>query len=98
MQEFEIGQAVGIRCDIEQGPFPGEYLVTMNTIDGDISGFVNEADITIEKDVGYIHGVVHEVTDEMIGVRITGSFFTTTGLAHLSSDWAKSNLQLLAAA
>lgn len=93
---IEIGQAVGIPCDVGQGAFPNEHLVTMITTDGPVSGFVTTDNLArIEGDRGLLKGVVVQVGEETVTVRVRGSFFTTTGLAYLPRDWAASHLQSL---
>jgi hypothetical protein len=42
---------------------------------------------------GYVIGVVETITETEIKVRVSGSFFTTNGLAWLSQDWAQANLR-----
>lgn len=97
--KFELGQVVGIPCDVKPGAFSGEYLVTIDTKTGPISGFVRTERLSGgEGGITYLRGVVQEVTEDTVTVRIHGSFFTTTGLAYLQSEWARSNLADLAQA
>ena len=92
MPGFESGQEVGIPCEKAQGAFPGESLVSFETVDGPLSGFVNTEELIVFQDQTFLPGVVKEVTRESVAVWVKGSFFTTTGLAYLAADWAKSNL------
>lgn len=98
MSSLGIGDVVGIPCDVVQGAFPDEYLVTINIPTDTISGFVTRENI-VETSPGewHVHAVVKDVSEDTITVTVFGSFFTTNGLAYLSQEWAKSNLQLYAA-
>lgn len=100
-QNFKPGDQVEIPCEIGQGAFPTEMLVTFDTVDGPISGFVRQENIARRDDKldgGYVFGTVVAVTPDIISVRVTGSFFRTTGLAALSRQWAMKNLHLARAA
>lgn len=96
MAELEIGQVVGIPCDVGQGAFAGEHLVTIDTAEGPVSGFVSIEDLLeMEGSRGLIRGVILELAEETITVRVRGSFFTTTGVTYLPKEWADSNLRRL---
>lgn len=93
MTQFEPGRTVAIPCDVAQGAFPDECLVTINAASGPISGFVSRDSVNVKGEIGYLNGIIQEVTDETVAVWIRGSFFTTTGLAHFSPEWANSHLE-----
>lgn len=94
MSRLEAGLEVGIPCDVRPGAFSDEYLVTIESLSGPVSGFVGRATVFgVEDDSGYLKAIVQEVTNDTVTVWIRGSFFTTTGLADLSYEWARSNLQ-----
>ncbi len=96
MSQFSQGDAVGIPCDVGHGAFADEYLVTILTVTGPISGFVTRDDFyDIEGDKGNLRGIVIDVAEDTVTVKIRGSFFTTTGLAYLPRDWALTNLKPL---
>ena len=85
---FRPGDVVGIACQIQEGPFPEEKLITVETIDGPISGFVKLENLNIEEeaDNGVVRGTVVSAKDETITVKISGSFFTTAlGVASVSA-------------
>ena len=87
MDQFKIGQLVGIPCDVGNGPFDGEALVTFQTIEGPVSGFVSEDDLKDKSDgFGILQGLVVEIGDDRVTVRVRGSFFTTTGIAYFSPE------------
>jgi hypothetical protein len=100
MKKFELDDQVLIQCDIGPGAFPTEFLVTFETIEGPISGFVRRENVirSDKGDVGYINGIVKEVTDTVITVLVKGSFFTTTGIAALERDWANTHVKVAHAA
>lgn len=78
---FNVGDLVGVPCVIQAGPFPDEKLVTVETSDGPISGFVKESSIQIDNPVdpehGHVKGTVVAATEETLTVKLFGSFFTT---------------------
>ena len=73
---------VKIPCSVGAGAFNSEYLITIKTADGPISGFI---DVTkVETDGGhrgFVIGKVVKSEAEAIVVKLEGSFFTTTGIA-----------------
>lgn len=95
MPKFTPGELVRIPCEVQRGAFPTEWLVTFETAEGPVSGFVQSDYVErAEGHEGFIRGVVREVSADTVTVEVHGSFFTTTGLAYLRRDWANSNLQL----
>jgi hypothetical protein len=81
MATFHAGDFIGVQCDVQPGPFSGERLVTIETIDGEISGFVRETELRQLGDKWQVRGKVRHVHPDSIEVWIYGSFFTTNGLA-----------------
>ena len=89
--EVEVGQEIGVRCDIAPGPFSDEFLVTIETISGLVSGFVPEHNvIRRSSEENYVRAVVKNVQTDVISVWMGGSFFTTTGLAFIPPHVAAS--------
>lgn len=83
---YSKGDLVGVPCSIQLGPFPDEHLVTVETEDGFISGFVKDENLRVsesDSEHGFVKGmVVRDIDDDRVEVRIYGSFFTTaSGLA-----------------
>jgi hypothetical protein len=78
---FKIGDFIGIKCEVQPGPFSDEHLVTVETVDGAISGFVHESELRHEGDEWQVRGKVRRVSPDAIEVWILGSFFTTNGIA-----------------
>jgi hypothetical protein len=77
---FKVGDLVGVPCAIQAGPFPDEKLVTVETSDGEISGFVKESSLEIDPhdpEHGRVKSAVVAATEESIVVKLFGSFFTT---------------------
>jgi hypothetical protein len=88
------GDRVAIPVTIKSGAFLNERFISLETLDGTLSGFVNASEIVqAQLNQGYIHGVIEEVRDESVLVRISGSFFTTTGLAALSRERVRQSPQ-----
>lgn len=85
---FEIGQVIGVKCSVQPGPFSEERLVTIETVDGAISGFVRETELRQAGEDWQVRGRVRGVSSNFVEVWIKGSFFTTNGLASVPSHLA----------
>jgi hypothetical protein len=85
---MNIGDTVGIQCTVKPGPFSGERLISFDTVDGPISGFVKEVDLTEIKTQWYVRAVIQGIADDVLTVRVKGSFFTTNGLASVPRRFA----------
>ncbi|MGH7238428.1 MAG: hypothetical protein ACREHG_00010 [Candidatus Saccharimonadales bacterium] len=100
VMNINIGDFVGVPCQIETGPFPDEHVITITTDDESMSGFASAENIhrTSEKS-GFVKAQIVQVKENYILVRIFASFFTTAG-GHttLNAHWAKDNLERMAAA
>ncbi len=98
MAKLEPGQLISIPCKVFPGAFNHEAMVIIDTMEGEVSGFIRRDDfIRIEDDRGFVKAHIVDVTTETITVLLKGSFFTTTGLAEFSPEWAKSNVEVVAA-
>ena len=89
MGQFGVGKEIRIACKVQPGPFSEEHVITVNTIDGPISGFVRMEDLVQSKDQWYVRGIVRDVKSDVISVWIKGSFFTTNGLANVARHLAQ---------
>jgi len=85
MHQLRKGDVINVPVQVTGGAFAGECLITFNTIEGPVSGFINSREVQSQGDVKVIPAVVLAVESDRIAVRFNGSFFTTTGLAHISS-------------
>ncbi len=94
MPKFEPGESVAIPATIQQGAFSGEYLVTVQTATGPVSGFARIKDIVTPNQT--ILAVVQESTPANLKVILSGSYFTTTGLAEFAAEWASRNVKAIA--
>jgi hypothetical protein len=81
MTGMRVGDVIGIQCDVRPGPFSGEHMITFDTVDGPISGFVRDSDLKERGSQWYVRAVIHGIKDDVLEVRVKGSFFTTNGLA-----------------
>lgn len=79
---IDSGTQVRIPCSLGGGAFPDEYLITIDTADGPLSGFVDSDDVTKDADAAYVLGIVCGAEGDRIVVSLPGAFFTTTGIAH----------------
>ena len=84
--EFAQGTRIPVHCSVSQGAFLDEYLITINTTEGSISGFIDSREVFTDEDGHYVNGIVQEIKDDKIVIMLPGSFFTTTGIAHFSRD------------
>lgn len=86
MKNLEAGDSIFLPVRADPGAFTGEYLVTLETRDGPTSGFM-EAEQVVEKGGrSFVRAQVLDVGRDWITVRLHGSFFTTSGLAHIGRD------------
>lgn len=85
---IKAGDQIGVRCDVKPGPFPGEHLIQVETIDGPVSGFVTEDRLRRSGEDWFVSGIVRAVFPDHIEVRIQGSFFTTNGIANIPTKLA----------
>lgn len=95
MSEIGEGTLVRIPCRIQQGAFPGEYLVTFQADEKEISGFVRREFIQKINDTeGLIEGKVILKDSGHVTLQIQGlSFFTgASGKTSVSSSWADNHL------
>jgi hypothetical protein len=84
MHHLTKGDIIRIPVKVTGGAFAGEFLITFDTMDGPISGFISSDQVRDFDDAQSIPAVVLDVESDRIAVRLHGSFFTTTGLAHIS--------------
>jgi hypothetical protein len=85
MSNYEPGEQVAVRCEAQPGAFPGEFLVTLHTVEGNISGFVTSDDL-MNDPTPALKGIIRSVRDGILVVWLSGSFFNTNGLAEIRSD------------
>lgn len=85
---LEVGQQVWIPCKVQPGPFSDEPLVTIESIDGPVTGFVNSEELKETANRTTVRGIVRSIEKDYIEVWIRGSFFTTNGLANVPREMA----------
>lgn len=85
---LQIGQQIRIPCRVQPGPFAEELLITFDSIDGPVSGFVNSEESEEVAGQPTIRGIVRAIEKDYLEVWIRGSFFTTNGLANVSPQLA----------
>ena len=91
---FKPGQIINIPCTVSTGAFTGEVFITIESDRESISGFVPREYLSrIDGEYGLIPATIQDVSKNELTVTIRGSFFTTTGLAYLSQEWAQSNVK-----
>jgi hypothetical protein len=82
----KVGKEIGILCNVQPGPFSDERLVTVETVEGPISGFVQESELKRKGNDWYCRAIVQSVEPTQICVLIRGQFFSTNGLARVSPE------------
>jgi hypothetical protein len=85
---MNIGDIVGIQCTVQPGPFSGERLISFDTVDGPISGFVKDEDLKEVEGQWYCRALIQNMHDDVLSVRVKGSFFTTNGIAEVPRRYA----------
>lgn len=88
MNKPNVGDKIRVPCSVQPGPFAGEFLIQVETVNGPVSGFVTEENLVRKDDEAFVRGVVLEVLDSTMQVKIKGSFFTTNGLATIPEQMA----------
>lgn len=81
-----VGQFILVPVTAQRGPFSEECLISFSSIDGPISGFIRADQVVHRIGRSFIRAKVLEVQSDSITVQLHGSFFTTTGLAHIRKD------------
>jgi len=85
---FKKGDYVGIKCEIADGPFSTEKLVTFDTVDGEISGFVRVSELREMADGWQVRAKVLSLSKDTIEVLIVGSFLRINGIANVPRQLA----------
>ncbi len=89
MPKLKPGSEIEISCDVQPGPFSEEKLVSFETADGTIRGFVRLSELKQKNgNEWFLRALVLKVKKDVIEVRVHGSFFTTNGLANIRRDMA----------
>lgn len=89
MAQLEPGVVIGILCEAQKGPFSGEHLISFDTVDGPISGFVHDIDLKTIGEQTFVRAeVLRLLEDNVVEVRVSGSFFTTNGIATIPREMA----------
>ena len=83
---LRVGQQVWIPCKVQPGPFSDEPLVTVDSIDGPVTGFVQSKELSA--DHARVRGIVRGIEKDHVEVWIKGSFFTTNGLTNVPMELA----------
>ncbi len=83
------GLVIGIACEIKRGLFSGEHLISFDTVDGAVSGFVRDTNLRIQGDRGLVRAEVLRLLEHnIVEVMVEGSFFTTNGIATIPQEMA----------
>ena len=83
MANMKKSDVIGVPCTMMPGPFSGERMITCDTVDGPISGFVRDSELAEIRGQWYVRAIVESMRDDLLSVRIRGSFFTTNGMARI---------------
>ena len=89
MANFKVGAEIAILCETKPGPFSDEKLISFETLNGPVSGFVRESELKQVGEEWFVKGVILKIEAETLEVMVDGSFFTTNGLASISTETAK---------
>jgi len=83
---LDAGDMILIPVKAERGPFSEECLISFNSLDGPISGFIRANQVVERDGQNLITARVLKVAADSITVQLHGSFFTTTGVAHIHTN------------
>ena len=83
---FTLGDTIAVICEVSPGPFSDELLISVETVNGPISGFVRSSELREEGSQSYVRGKVKQASEHVIEVWIRGEFFSTAGLASVRRD------------
>lgn len=83
------GDKVLVPTEVVEGAFPNEKLVTVDTEEGPLSGFARNEQIVHQSGADYLKAIVERVADQIVTVKLSGSFFTTTGSASIQKNQIK---------
>jgi hypothetical protein len=85
---MQIGDIIAIQCEVRPGPFEGEQMITFDTVDGPISGFVRSTELRQQDSQSYVRAVIQNIKEDVLEVRVRGSFFNTNGVASVRREYA----------
>ena len=85
---LQVGQQIRIPYSVQPGPFSEERLVSFQSLDGPVSGFVRNEELEEKEGKPTIRGVIRAIEKDYLEVWVRGSFFTTNGLANVSTELA----------
>ena len=85
---MQIGDTIAVQCEVRPGPFAGEQMITFDTVDGPISGFVRSSELRQQNSQWYVRAVIQDIKEDVLEVRVRGSFFTTNGVASVRREYA----------
>ena len=88
MAGLDKGNVIGVPCQVKPGPFTGEHLISIDTSDGIINGFVHENELKQVSGKWYVRAVIEDVYVDRLRVWLRGSFFTTNGIATIPREMA----------
>lgn len=83
---LQVSQRVWIPCKVQPGPFSDEPLITVDSLDGPITGFVSAEEVS--RDRAKVQAIVRGIGEDHVEVWIKGSFFTTNGLTNVPMELA----------
>jgi len=89
MTKLKVGDDIAVPCETAPGPSSDEKLVSVETLNGRITGFVRLRDLRQNASGEWeIRATVLKLKKDAIEVRVYGSFFNTNGLADISREMA----------
>lgn len=88
MADLTEGSVIGVLSQVMPGPFSGEFLISVDTVSGPVSGFVRKNELKMDDGRWYVRAVVQSIEDESLTVWIRGSFFTINGIAKIRREAA----------
>ena len=88
MPKLKKGDTVFVACTVKPGPFSQERLITFQTSEGAVSGFVQSELLKEVAGKWYVPAFVEDIRGDAVKVRVAGSYFNTNGLATIKRELA----------
>lgn len=83
------GDLVMIPCEAKPGPFSDERLISIDTLDGPVTGFAADDQLVRNDENQWcVLAQVLQLKGDVVEVMVRGSFFTTNGLAIIKREVA----------
>ena len=88
MAKLKAGDVIAVPCEVAPGPSSDEMLVSFETINGIVTGFIRTRELKRKGEDWVVRATILKMKKDAIEVRVYGSFFNTNGLADIKREMA----------